>query len=107
LEIETAKVPLIEGAFDAVLAGAVPGGLVSNREFAECMVADEEDAEISDELRKLMYDPQTSGGLLISVSREEAGQLLSSLRDAGVAAVQIGSVIESSQERGNAAIVLK
>ena len=54
-----------------------------------------------------MYDPQTSGGLLISVSREEAGQLLSSLRDAGVAAVQIGSVIESSQERGNAAIVLK
>jgi selenide, water dikinase len=107
LEIETAAVPVIEGALSAVRIGAIPGGLISNREFAECMVADEEDAEISDELRKLMYDPQTSGGLLISVSREEAGQLLSSLRDAGVAAVQIGSVIESSQERGNAAIVLK
>jgi selenophosphate synthase len=54
-----------------------------------------------------VYDPQTSGGLLISVSSEEAGQLLSSLRDARVNAVQIGSVIESSQERGNAAIILK
>ena len=107
LEIETAAVPLIEGALDAIRMGAIPGGLISNREFAECMVADGDRAAIPEELRKLMYDPQTSGGLLISVSREEVGQLLSSLRDAGVRAAQIGSVIESSQERGNAAIVLK
>jgi selenide, water dikinase len=107
LEIETARVPLIEGALNAIRIGAIPGGLISNREFAECVVADAGGAAISDELRNLMYDPQTSGGLLISVSSEEAGQLLSSLRDARVNAVQIGSVIESSQERGNAAIILK
>jgi len=107
LEIETSKVPLIDGAVNAIRIGAIPGGLISNRDFAECMVADAEGSAISEELRKLMYDPQTSGGLLISVSSEEAGQLLSSLHDAEVHAVQIGTVIESSQERGNAAIILK
>jgi len=107
LEIDTAEVPLIEGALDAIRIGAIPGGLLSNRDFAECMVADAESAAIADELRKLMYDPQTSGGLLISVSGEEAAQLLSSLRDAEVNAVQIGRVIELSQERGNAAVVLR
>jgi len=45
--------------------------------------------------------------LLISVSGEEAAQLLSSLRDAEVNAVQIGRVIELSQERGNAAVILR
>jgi len=107
LEIDTAEVPLIEGALDAITIGAIPGGLLSNRDFAECMVADAESAGIADELRKLMYDPQTSGGLLISVSGEEAAQLLSSLRDAEVNAVQIGRVIELSQERGNAAVILR
>jgi selenide,water dikinase len=107
LEIETAKVPLIEGALYAVRAGAIPGGLISNREFAECMVADAEGASIPEELRKLMYDPQTSGGLLISVSAEAAAQLLDSLHDAAVQAVQIGKVLETLQERENPAIVLK
>ena len=107
LEIDTAEVPLIEGALDAIRIGAIPGGLISNRDFAECMVADAEGSAISEELRKLMYDPQTSGGLLISISSEEAGLLLSSLHDAEVNAVHIGRVIELSQERGNAAVVLR
>jgi selenide, water dikinase len=107
LEIETGRVPVIQGALRAVEAGAIPGGLVSNREFAECMVADAEGAAIPDVLRMLMYDPQTSGGLLISVSAEGAGQLLDSLRAGGVNAVQIGGVIGALHEDGNPAIVLK
>ena len=107
LEIETAKVPLIEGALDAVRAGTIPGGLVSNREFAECMVAHAEGAVIPEELRKLMYDPQTAGGLLISVSSEDAGQLLGSLRSGGVAAVRIGRVIKQPSSGGGPAIVLR
>ncbi len=106
LEIETASVPLIEGALDAVRAGAVPGGLLSNREFAECMVSDVEGAAFSDEVRMLMYDPQTSGGLLISVAAEQADELVESMRAAGVGAVRIGRVVSTS-EGGNAAIVLK
>jgi selenide, water dikinase len=106
LEIETAKVPVIDGALEAIKVGAIPGGLVSNREFAECMVADSAGSAVSNELRKLMYDPQTSGGLLISVLAEEAAHLIDSLRDGGVYAVQIGRVRESLHERGNPAIVL-
>jgi selenide, water dikinase len=107
LEIETAKVPIIEGALEAIKAGAIPGGLTSNREFAECMVVDQQGALISDELRHLMYDPQTSGGLLISISAEQSVELIESLGEAGVDAVQIGRVLEPSSERGNTAIVLK
>lgn len=107
LEIETAKIPIIEGALDAVRVGAIPGGLISNLEFAECMVADSDGAIISDALRKLMYDPQTSGGLLISVLAQQAPGLLGALRDAGVAAVQIGRVLDPLNERGNPAILLK
>ena len=107
LEIETACVPLIDGALSAVRAGAIPGGLVSNREFAECMVADADRADIPEELRKLMYDPQTSGGLLISVSAEEADGVLRAIREAGVAGVRIGRVLERTNEHGTPAIVLK
>jgi selenide,water dikinase len=81
--------------------------LVSNREFAECMVADADRADIPEELRKLMYDPQTSGGLLISVSAEEADGVLRAIREAGVAGVRIGRVLERTNEHGTPAIVLK
>jgi selenide, water dikinase len=107
LEIETARVPVIEGALDAVRAGAIPGGLLSNREFAECIVADADDSNIPAELRMLMYDPQTSGGLLISAAAEQATELMSALREAGVGAVRIGRVRESPNGGGNPAIVLK
>jgi selenide,water dikinase len=92
IEIETARVPLIEGALDAVRAGAIPGGLISNREFAECMVADAPGSRIPDDLRKLLYDPQTSGGLLISVASESASALLASLHAAGLPAAIVGRV---------------
>ena len=107
LQIDTAAVPQIAGALDAVKLGAIPGGLLSNREFAECMVTDAEGGTVPEDLRKLMYDPQTSGGLLISVNREEAPGLLNSLRNAGVAAAEVGQVIASLYEPGNPAIVLK
>ncbi len=92
LEIDTARVPLIEGALDAVRVGAIPGGLVANREFAECLVEDSPESHIPDDLRALLYDPQTSGGLLISVAPESAPELLASLQGAGVPAAIIGRV---------------
>ena len=107
LEIETGSVPLLEGALDAVRAEAIPGGLVSNREFAECVVADANGAAIPDNLRALMYDPQTSGGLLISVSKQDADELVASLRGAGVPAVQIGRVLARTSVDSGPAIVLK
>jgi selenide,water dikinase len=73
LEIETATIPLLPGALDAVRAGAIPGGLNNNRDFAECVV--ELAAAIDPALLELLYDPQTSGGLLISLSESDAASL--------------------------------
>jgi selenide,water dikinase len=92
LEIETERVPLIDGALDAIQVGAIPGGLLSNREFAECLVADAPESRIPDDLRMLLFDPQTSGGLLISVASEYSAALLTSLQSAGLPAAIIGRV---------------
>jgi selenide, water dikinase len=87
------QVPRIEGALDAIRLGAIPAGLLANREFAECISADAAGSLIPDDLRTLLYDPQTAGGLLVSVAAECADALLESLRDAGLNAARIGSVL--------------
>jgi selenide, water dikinase len=94
LEIETEKVPRLEGALEAIAMDAVSGGLVANREYAECVVTQRAGSGISKDVRTLMFDPQTSGGLLISVSDSSAAGLLAAMRSAGVPAAQIGRVIE-------------
>jgi selenide,water dikinase len=73
IEIDTARVRLLPGALDYARQGAMPGGLKNNREFASCAV--EIEREIPPELENLLYDPQTSGGLLISLPEADAAQL--------------------------------
>jgi selenide,water dikinase len=90
LEIEPQKVPRLEGALEAIALGAVPAGLLANREFAECMVSEE--SVLDEPLRMLMYDPQTSGGLLVSVDAGRAASLVLALGNAGVPACAIGRV---------------
>jgi selenide,water dikinase len=91
LVVHAANIPILEGALDCIHAGHIPGGLKANREFAECMV--EYDPSVPADIRTLLFDPQTAGGLLISVSAEDAGALTRALRDAGVPAVDIGQVL--------------
>ena len=85
------KIPAIDGALDCIHAGYIPGGLNANRDFAECVVTYEE--SVPADIRTLLFDPQTAGGLLISVSAEDAERLTKTLQDAGVAAVEIGEVL--------------
>ena len=93
IEIIVEQVPCIEGARDAVRLGTIPAGLLANREFAECISADAPGSQIPDDLRTLLYDPQTAGGLLVSVATGSADALLASLRSAGLNAARIGSVL--------------
>lgn len=93
IEIVVEQVLCIEGARDAVRLGTIPAGLLANREFAECISADAPGSQIPDDLRTLLYDPQTAGGLLVSVAAESADALLASLRGAGLNAARIGSVL--------------
>jgi selenide,water dikinase len=95
LRLRWENVPLLEGAIECVRAGHVPGGLKANREFAECAVGYEEG--VPEEIRTLLYDPQTAGGLLLSVAREDAAALLTALKAADVSAVEIGEVLPQSK----------
>jgi len=92
IEIVVEAVPLIAGALDAVHLGAIPAGLLANRDFAECVSADASGSKIADDVRTLLYDPQTAGGLLIAVAPDHADALVSSLRGADLDAAKIGSV---------------
>lgn len=90
LEIHAQSLPLLPGALEGVRGGYVSGGLNANRDFAECVV--EYRGDISAELKALLFDPQTAGGLLISVAASRAQELHRALRDAGVPAEVIGRV---------------
>jgi selenide,water dikinase len=84
------RIPLLPGALQCVHAGHIPGGLKANREFAECAV--DYAAEIPEDVRTILFDPQTAGGLLISVAAKNAPNLVAELIAAGEPAVEIGEV---------------
>jgi selenide, water dikinase len=90
LRIFSKAIPILPGALDCIRAAYIPAGLKNNRDFAECLVG--YDAGVSEDLRTILFDPQTAGGLLISVAPEDTGKLTGSLTSAGVSAVQIGEV---------------
>jgi selenide,water dikinase len=91
--LSAGKVPLLDGALDCIHAAHIPGGLKNNRDFAECLV--EYGPGVPDDLRTILYDPQTAGGLLICNPDGEA--LTQALNQAGVPAVQIGEVLALSK----------
>jgi selenide, water dikinase len=93
--LESSRIPILEGALECIHAGHIPGGLKANRDFAECMVSYAD--VVPDDLRTLLFDPQTAGGLLISVASDAAPALLSALVAAGVPAVAIGGVVASDK----------
>jgi selenide,water dikinase len=96
LEIVADSVPLIEGA-RALVRGNIPGGGRTNREHFEkgVSVAPGVDGALVD----LLYDPQTSGGLLIAVSDSNASGLVSDLAAAGVVATRIGRAVVTVDAR--------
>lgn len=101
VELDHARVEPLPGALDAIRAGCVPGGLKNNVAFASCAVSMA--ANVPAEFETLLYDPQTSGGLLISLASAQAQELEGALRDAGLPASIIGRV----RERGEHAILVK
>jgi selenide,water dikinase len=91
LKLYAGRIPILEGAMDCLRAGHIPGGLKANREFAECGAG--YDSGIGEEIKTMLFDPQTAGGFLISVAAEDAVALAQALNAAGVAAVEIGEVL--------------
>jgi selenide,water dikinase len=91
--VRSPAVPYFPEAKELAEMGLAPAGLHRNREFRRGMV---EIAEtVPDYMTDILFDPQTSGGLLISVPGQEAESLLERMREAGIAqAVIIGEIVE-------------
>jgi selenide,water dikinase len=91
IEIEFQRVEYLPGALEAAHAGHIAGGLKSNREFLEGCV--EFDSSVPEDYRRLLFDPQTSGGLLAAVDAASAPAAIKALEQRGVPARQIGRVV--------------
>ncbi len=91
LRIDSAKIPLLAGAVESVRAGCVPAGLKANREFAECVV--EFGPKVDEITKTLLFDPQTAGGLLLSISAKASTQFLRAVQNRGGAAIYVGEVL--------------
>ena len=81
------SVPLVADAFDFAAMGLVPGGAFQNRKFRKNMV--DLDAELDPILRDLLFDPQTSGGLLMGCPKDQVADLLAALAEEKTAAAAV------------------
>jgi selenide,water dikinase len=96
--IDSAAVPFFPEAKELAEMGMIPGGLHRNRDFRSNMV--EITQGIPRYLADILFDPQTSGGLLISVPESKASRLLERLHEEGVAeAAIIGEVVTEPKGR--------
>ena len=92
------SVPILPGTEEYATMGLIPAGTIRNRDFRLHMI--EMEAEISDERLLILFDAQTSGGLLISVSEQKADILLGRLHETGIEeAAIIGEVVEEPKGR--------
>ena len=98
VEIHAARVPVITETFEFAAMGLVPAGAFNNRQFRAGMVAF--GSSVDDVRQDILFDPQTSGGLLICVGSERAGSLVSDLIANGVGeAALIGRVTADPAEK--------
>ena len=90
LVFDHAQLHYLPGALEAAKDGHAAGGLKNNREFVgDCA---EFAPSVRQEYRDLLFDPQTSGGLLISIAEEAASEALAALQRHGVSGHQVGRV---------------
>jgi selenide,water dikinase len=91
MEIDHAAFTYLPGALKAAKDGHIPGGLTNNREFVgECA---EFAAGVGQEYRDLLFDPQTSGGLLVAISADAAAAALRAMERYGLAGLQVGHAV--------------
>lgn len=95
VHIQSGNVPFHPEAWDLAAMGLIPAGAYRNRDFAQKSVTVRGD--VSRTMQDLLYDPQTSGGLLMAVDPADAEACLRELRDAIPAAAQVGYVTEKEE----------
>ncbi len=92
---ESSKIPIIKKAAEFAAMGLVPAGAYSNMQFIGEKVKFNE--QISQEVIDILFDPQTSGGLLISVSQHKLDKLLEELKESPTEFSVIGKVLKKQE----------
>ncbi len=92
--IHASRVPVIEEALEYASMGLIPGGCYRNEKFRASLV--EAGGSVGDEMMKILFDPQTSGGLLISLPGPDAQRLLEMLHEEGITdAAIVGEIVDA------------
>jgi selenide,water dikinase len=98
VRLTSKTIPIIPETLNYAGMGLIPAGTYNNRKFRECMV--DFTPSVDRLLQDILFDPQTSGGLLMGVDRESADELLDKLNEKGLAnAAIIGEVLAEPKER--------
>ncbi len=92
LKINHKNIPLIDNTIEYASMGLVPAGAYSNKSYIGDRVAFNGDVPI--EMKDILFDPQTSGGLLLSVEKEKVDELLENLKESPTSYSVIGEIIE-------------
>ena len=95
VQIDHSKLPILPGALEYSREGFCAGGLTSNQEFFGRHVSIQESIPL--DMRNVVFDPQTSGGLLIFCQPEDAEPLLARLHADKIDAVEIGFTTEQTE----------
>lgn len=94
-EIDSARLPYFEEAYQGAKEFILTAGGQRNRNYME----DKIDFQLNDfGIEELLFDPQTSGGLLVSVPADEAAALMAELQAAGIPAQDFGTIIEKQDK---------
>jgi selenide,water dikinase len=93
LRVRAAAVPVVDGVMDLARRDIAPGGSRANLQWVEPHVRF--DASVDPAMRLVLADAQTNGGLLAAVEDERAGELVQTLRAAGIDVAEIGDVVEA------------
>ena len=91
IELWTSKIPIVPKALELARDGIIPAGAYRNMDFTANDTL--EDSAVPREVLDCLYDPQTAGGLLLSVPEGKLQELLTRLTDAGVPAAAVGAVV--------------
>jgi selenide,water dikinase len=91
IEIDARAVPLLDGALELAAAGMLTSGNKTNREYVGADV--EIGPSVDENLLKLLFDPQTAGGMLISIAEHKAEAMLATLSKNYPQARRIGRVV--------------
>ncbi len=96
VEIFVDRVPFFDGVFDYIRQGMISGAIERNKEFASLYVTTS--SGVSEERETVLYDPQTSGGLLIAINPNDAKELIERLKKKGIDfTTVIGKVVSKSE----------